>query len=422
MTDAETKATTTCPQCGASMPVERYFSSWCETCNWNVLPHATTGTSKLASMYQSAGARMTDALYRDLARSRDLNVRLSPSKVAAYLLATIVHLITIGLIIGGVFLLARGSFLAILAGLVLLGLAWVLRPRLPRATFEEPAERVPTLEAVSRRVAEAIGTRPADEIRITGAFNAGVTEVGWRRRRILFVGLPLFAVLDPQERIGLLGHEYGHYVNGDPLRGFYVGSSIATLIEWHNFIAPRSLEEGAQAYAPGVFMIPFNLALLAISWIPLTLARVMVLLAYRESQRAEYLADGHAASTAGADAVISGWEKSHLAEVADRVSQATTDEHWLNNSLWEELRRRAAELPDRERERSRRAGALLGTRLDATHPPTAWRIALVRSRPSSTAPLRMTNAEAAEMDAEIRSVERRIQNEVIDRHKHSLYY
>ncbi|WP_328822533.1 M48 family metalloprotease [Micromonospora rubida] len=51
-----------------------------------------------------------------------------------------------------------------------------------------------------------------------GALNAYATAVGPRRRRVLCLGLPLWGSLPAQERVALLGHELGHFVNGDPRR------------------------------------------------------------------------------------------------------------------------------------------------------------------------------------------------------------
>ena len=46
---------------------------------------------------------------------------------------------------------------------------------------------------------------------------------------MLFIGLPLFAILDDAERVSVLGHELAHGVNGDPTRGFVVGTAM---ISW----------------------------------------------------------------------------------------------------------------------------------------------------------------------------------------------
>src|SRR5205823_3116489 len=97
---------------------------------------------------------------------------------------------------------------------------------------------LPALAALIERVRAAEDAPVLDGVVIGGMFNASVSQVGWRRRRYITVGLPLMTVLDPQERVALLAHEIGHLVNGDPARGGVTGSALATLREWYILIRP----------------------------------------------------------------------------------------------------------------------------------------------------------------------------------------
>ncbi|MFJ3582859.1 M48 family metallopeptidase [Streptomyces sp. NPDC090127] len=78
----------------------------------------------------------------------------------------------------------------------------------------------PRLWAAVRELAEQVGTRAPDEIRLTADVNAAVSEdarllglLGGRRR--LYLGLPLMAGLDEAQLRAVLAHELGHYSNAD---------------------------------------------------------------------------------------------------------------------------------------------------------------------------------------------------------------
>ncbi|QSY50278.1 MULTISPECIES: M48 family metalloprotease [Streptomyces] len=78
----------------------------------------------------------------------------------------------------------------------------------------------PELWAVVRQAAEAAGTRAPDEIRLTGAVNAAVSEdarmLGLTPgRRRLRLGVPLLAGLTRAQLMAVLGHEFGHYGNAN---------------------------------------------------------------------------------------------------------------------------------------------------------------------------------------------------------------
>ncbi|WP_225803745.1 M48 family metallopeptidase [Streptomyces sp. NK15101] len=81
-------------------------------------------------------------------------------------------------------------------------------------------EAEPRLWAAVRDLAERVGTRAPDEIRLTADMNASVTEdarllglLGGTRR--LYLGLPLMAGLSEAQLRAVLAHELGHYANSD---------------------------------------------------------------------------------------------------------------------------------------------------------------------------------------------------------------
>jgi uncharacterized tellurite resistance protein B-like protein len=96
---------------------------------------------------------------------------------------------------------------------------------------EEPGraltqDEAPELWALTRRVAETIGTRPVDEIRITPGTDVAVYERGSRREkandqghRILLLGLGVLNGFEINGFRAVLAHEYGHFSHRDTAGG-----------------------------------------------------------------------------------------------------------------------------------------------------------------------------------------------------------
>lgn len=117
----------------------------------------------------------------------------------------------------------------LLAGAGAVLLAWSLRPRwLLVGRDERPAplaaEELPALHALVRRVAERVGVAPPQEVRLGPRLNASIAgERRWlRRRRILELGLPMFAVLEEAELASVVAHELAHERGGDVALGAWV--------------------------------------------------------------------------------------------------------------------------------------------------------------------------------------------------------
>lgn len=87
-------------------------------------------------------------------------------------------------------------------------------------------EEAPGLWQLTREVAQAVGTRPIDEIRITPETDMAVYEKGsWREksqdsaRRVLILGVALLNDFDQNAFRAVLAHEYGHFSNRDTAGG-----------------------------------------------------------------------------------------------------------------------------------------------------------------------------------------------------------
>ncbi|MGW5329672.1 M48 family metallopeptidase [Streptomyces sp. NPDC004014] len=93
-----------------------------------------------------------------------------------------------------------------------------------------------------------MGTHSVHAVAVDGSINASVMTYGVRGRRLLVLGMPLWEVRTPEERIALLGHELAHYANGDTRNGLVVGTAVRTLALWHH----------TSAYRPPASLDPFG--------------------------------------------------------------------------------------------------------------------------------------------------------------------
>lgn len=322
---------------------------------------------------------------------------------AAVTVAVVVHLFTVGCALVGLWLIfGMGTVFPILAGIALLGLAVLMRPRLGRLTRHErvvdPAQ-APRLYGLANRVATGLGARPVSRIVLVPAYTAALGAYGLRRRTVLFIGYPLWNLLGPQERIALLGHEIGHSVNGDLRRGLLIGSSLRSLAELHSAMRPTRIvgvQDGgvvalAQAISDGLMWL--------LSWPILGLFMVQERLLAVSGQRSEYYADHLAAQVAGSSATRSTLAMLRLAGPCMRALNTSVIRR--DPDIWAASRTWLTTLTEAERaEMSARADAQQGG-IDATHPPTRLRISAIDSRTYTGETLSSDQAETAAIDAEL---------------------
>ncbi|MGW0419833.1 M48 family metallopeptidase [Streptomyces sp. NPDC003015] len=380
MRTAGEEIVSSCPQCGVAIRTDRRFTTWCAACEWNVDPQGP-GEAKRGldgvrhRLAQRYGARLFDELSAEDAGRR---TRRTESGPLAYAIALTVHGLTLVLAAVGVWGLVRGwGGLGMAFGLFFLALAWSLRPRLNRLSEDDRVllrDDAPELYALVDEVAAAMGTRSVDAVVVDVEANASVTHLGLRRR-LLTLGLPLWEVLSPQQRIALLGHELGHFTQGDTRHGMVVGTALRSLSTWLYYVRPTPNPNVLQAIA-NLACVPLRLLIMAVM-------ALLDLLTARVSQRGEYLADAAAAragSTEGAvglmdrlmvtDSIVTTLHR----EINTRRPRGSARSGERNSDdLWEALTAHLDSVPESEYERQRRVGALRGHSVDASHPPTHLR-------------------------------------------------
>ncbi|MDQ7908361.1 M48 family metallopeptidase [Phytohabitans sp. ZYX-F-186] len=285
-------------------------------------------------------------------------------------------------------------------GLAALGLAATLRPRFGRLDASAETldrERAPALFELVDEVAAAVGTAPPDVVAVDNNFNAYATSVGLRRIRVLCLGLPLWGALPPQERVALLGHELGHFVNGDVRRTLLTQPAFTMLGTTADLVRP--VETGHS----GVESLGAMLAEIVQRMLARLLFGAHVLLVWlgqRDSQRAEYLADELAAKAGGSAAAAGTFDVLLLCEAVEMVVRREA---------------RAGHGPDRWRiaadeARASAAASLPALRqlsirdrasLFASHPPQGLRHRMIREREWHHPAVALTEARLKRIDAEL---------------------
>jgi heat shock protein HtpX len=398
-----------CPNCQLPLTSELGAAPWCARCEWNL---AAFDPQRVPTPF---GWRWVDKILHRLAFR--LNARqfaaltgravgrpgwdLSRAAVVAVSLLLVVAIL--GLLGLGLWLIGRDfPSLTIIPGIGCVALAVLLRPELGRPDPYADVltrDQAPTLFALLDRVAAEVGAKMPHLIIVSTEFNASAGAVGLRRRRVLTLGLPMWLALSPQQRVAVLGHEFGHFVNGDVRRGPLTQVAFSGFGKLAMVTAPPGYTR-----VDGLVQLLANLMTqLVLSIVSRTfyLAHlVVVLLGLRSIQRAEYHADALAARLAGTEAAVSlldllaaGRGVASTMRVAARNGDELAAVRTRAGAAWAQI------APQRSWRRQ------LSTREEASlfssHPPTGLRARMLESSPWQPAAITMTEAESDRIDAEL---------------------
>ena len=384
-----------CPVCKAVLPVDPRYVTWCDEGGWNVNPRKPEPPRNLfEEFYLNLGEKQSRSLLQGLTQTGELRPTFTISKLLALACATATHGMTLTIGAVGVVLLlyAWWNLFAVIGGLVCFGITVLLRP-LPIRPPEDLHSRgeLPGLFRLVDTIGASLEARRVAGIVINEDFNAAFGRVGWRQREVLYVGLPLWAMLENEERVALIAHELAHGVNGDAARGFYIGSAAGALARWYALLRPDRIWDESKGIA-GLSAVPFSIAMLMLANLAWVAAYALSHLLWRDSQRAEYLADRLAATVSGTGPSLSLLRKLHYGETFALAIHRAVVRQGARSDILDNLRKLGLEAPPGEVERVTRVQQLEGSRLDVTHPPSAYRIDLLGShyvgRPRWSSPRR----------------------------------
>ena len=287
----------------------------------------------------------------------------------------------------------------IILGLILVGFGVTLLPpghRNRSKTYRRTD--LPALFSLLDRIAEKLGTTAPDGIHLDEDFNAYITQFRPRFSRqqewVLGIGLPLWAALDPEERIALLAHEMAHKVNDDPMRSGVFARAYSVLSNWYDTFELDSY----YYYNEG------HLTQMIAAMVIGTYQRALSRFSFFESQRAEYRADAHAMQVAGAEPVIAMLEVITRGDLAQRsivdLYPYTADQ---GARIFDHMGRAVSDADPETAARYLTEAAREKKRVDNSHPPTALRIEFIASLPAALSENRLhpEDVDFSAIDAEL---------------------
>jgi Zn-dependent protease with chaperone function len=355
--------------------------------------------------------RQAESLFRQASGAGAQRPGWGLARILSYALAICVHLFCVALVAVAIWLLvALGNVIAIIAAAVLLLLAFELRPRL--GSFRKLRnvryrKDAPALFGVLDQVAAAAGAKPAHAVVISARWNASYAAIGWGRRRVVTLGLPLWEALSAGQKIAVLGHEFAHGVNGDARHGAIVGTSIGTLARLQDVLRPGGRRvrggryrntAGGAALAEQFLVRPLLALLSALVGAVLTLQQLISL---RAGQRAEYRADVIAARIASPDGVAGMLDTMATGETTYSFTVGRRRFREPGTSFWDQLHAALEAVPENERERRRRVDARRPSLLSDTHPPTYLRVKMARGLPPAAPRVRLSPEGEKQIRAEL---------------------
>lgn len=366
-------------------------------------------------LHRVAG-HLTDAQFAALADAPLSPRTMTAARLTTMAAAVVLLLGVLAIAVLGLWLLFFDFFsLSTVLGALLIGVALVLRPRLGRLSdltgqgiVVDPGDS-PQLFALVKRVATAVEAPPPQVLMIGYDLNAFTTAVGVRRTRVLCVGLPLWATLEPQERVALLGHELSHFVNGDVRRGPLTQVAETTLGRVAGLFAIDGT--AGRGFIEYVAAIITRVLGRLVSTTARALQLLLVWTSQRDSQRAEYLADEMAAHASGTDAAV-GLANYLVARTS--IDTVVRREARAGNGMpaWRDAARvaRANQAPNLPV--LRRLTRHTEVSLYASHPPTGLRAEMLERRPRQAAAVTLTESEAARIDDELAVHQKRVLREL----------
>lgn len=415
-----TTTTQVCPQCSNLIPVNPHYIAWCDRCNWNVEPEqAQRPRTVFDSLYESLGKRFGQSLFDEISKSVQLKPQWTVSKALGFLLAGAVHGLALAFSVFGALILLTNSLncLTLIFVALFWGLAWSAFPRFPKRPIDICSrDKFKTLYDLTDRIAVALNTPEIEGIVIDGKFNAGLGQFGWRQKKILYLGLPLFSILSPQERVAVIAHELAHSVNGDPARKSFVGLAINSLARWHHLSRPDS----RMTHRYGIIGTIANFFLFILSRILYLGIYALLHLLWRDTQRAEYLADALSAEVSGTADTTRFLNKLRLhdtyALIAKRMALSSS-----NLDFFVEFKRQIDQVPDRELERIKRLEQIKSFRFNASHPPTVYRLAILQVNKINQSKVVANSIESEKIERELMPLHEKIQRQITDEYSASLY-
>ncbi|MEK7066245.1 MAG: M48 family metallopeptidase, partial [Patescibacteria group bacterium] len=173
------------------------------------------------------------------------NLKISKLRIIAYIASFFIIILNFSFLIIGIYLLFLnwGGISNYLLSFVFLAIFWLSKPSLRKIPKDDflSKDNFPELYNLVNQVCNELKTTNVEGIILNEDFNASISEYGFSRKKVLRIGLPLWNVLNEEEKLDLLGHEISHCTNKDPSRRIVIGTAIDILIDTGHAIYPDKL-------------------------------------------------------------------------------------------------------------------------------------------------------------------------------------
>lgn len=265
-----------------------------------------------------------DRIMLDDLKSRDLlHPRLTIPKIVAFMVAALVHSITIILpILGLLMILSQfAGGLSICYGLFIIGIAYAVRPKIVKRPDDAlPRTQYPMLYELVDQLSDTLYAPHVDVIVVNEDKNASLGTFGLRQSIVLTIGYFMWIELDEQQKVALIGHELAHQINKDFARSFVVGTALQSLINWYWLIYPDSIGGSRM----GIATIPANLLMWILANVIFAIYLGLSQLLLYERRRAEYLADYLGATLGGTQSMVNFLKSYHRSNPQVTINALTT--------------------------------------------------------------------------------------------------
>lgn len=377
MTLTVAPTTQTCPQCGTAIPVLPGYITWCEQCNWNLIPQNQRERQSLwGALSGKLGAWQSHYLFQRLLRAKRVEQQffLTPFLVSGS--AVVIHFIPVAVALMGIGLLYYAfsqlvlpmNLVFFLVGAVFLLMAWQTRPQFPPLPSTINPRTYPQLYQLVAQISEALQLPPIHGIAVNASFETFVGEYTWKRWRILHLGLPLWDTLVPQERIALLANTLARGGTNEHNRAYSLHFGINNALQIGAYLSPILLLI-LFVLVWGRLVVPALLFLAIAVGYWLVLFGMYVILAM-DAQRNTYLAYYRGAKIAGTTAQVGLIQKLYLTNNWHHaLHRYAMDRSNRAKGFFATVRQEIAEIHPRELERLKRALESELTRLEAFYPP-----------------------------------------------------
>jgi heat shock protein HtpX len=420
-----------CPNCATGLAGAATEPPWCPACEWNLAASPRHGGGRLGRSDFAADQRMFEQLVGAPPRRPRWSVGVLTVLAISVLLAALLA----SILVLGVLLVVTGSWPIKIVGVAMIGVAFELRPRLPYvevAPGYTTRSDAPALFDVIDIVAAQVGCPPIDVVVLDGEFDASCARLGLRRRRVLVLGVPLWAALGPAGRVALLAHQLAHFVDGDPEQRLVFQPALSTVgtladsFARHGRVLPDFETPGArdggitagqysailthkpsrntlESMSAGLSAVAFA----PLHWLFATAHRWLRTLTARSRKRAEYYADALAADVAGSVGMAEYCRTLLLHEAVFNTTRrwlrVGADMQTVQQEAADTIARHADDMALREQRSLRTDSSRL-----AGHPPIGRRLRLLRSRPPAAGRLPADTLDLAAADTELDRDYRRV--------------